>query len=277
MGEHSCDYKIVIAVGVLVFTLVNWLTSNLVPAIACQTAQQKWKWRNVATSLVHSAVTAVWVVISFCKAPEMKNDLVRTFTLSSHALVCFSIGYFLYDSFDMLLYHRKRSTYELLIHHFLAILCFAIAVAIEQCVAYVALSLMVEVNSVFLHTRQLFIITNEPKSSTRYKANSFLNIGTFLFFRILLFGWMSRWLIVHWLEIPSSLQYAGSLGLTVIVVMNVVLFCRILFVDLSCYFVQSLEVKEEKKTDVGDELTNGCSYLHSIFEEESIGKRKSCD
>merc|ERR1719309_144296 len=108
-------------------------------------------------------------------------------------------------------------------------------------------------------------------------SNSVWPMLPFLFCRILLFGWMSRWLIVHWLEIPSSLQYAGSIGLTVIVVMNVVLFCRILFVDLSCYFVQSLEVKEEKKTDVGDELTNGCSYLHSIFEEESIGKRKSCD
>ena len=118
---------------------------------------------------------------------------------------------------DLLVYHRKRSTYELLIHHFFVVLCFLIAVTSKQFVAYVALSLNVEINSVFLHTRQLFIITSEPKSSPRYKANALLNVGTFLSFRILLLGWMTRWLAIHWDEIPLSFLSVGSLGLTVIV------------------------------------------------------------
>ena len=62
---------------------------------------------------------------------------------------------------------RKRSTYELLVHHTLVIVCFSIAVVYHEYVAYAALSLMVEVNSVFLHARQLFIISGEPKSSPR--------------------------------------------------------------------------------------------------------------
>ena len=147
----------------------------------------------------------------------MSNDLISTSTPSTHALVSFSIGYFIYDALDMIIYHRKRSTYELLIHHFLVVICFSIAVFSHQYVAYGALSLMVEINSVFLHARQLFIITGEPKSSLRYKTNALFNVGTFLFFRILLLGWMTRWLTVNRDKIPLAFFTAGSVGLAVIV------------------------------------------------------------
>ena len=147
----------------------------------------------------------------------MCNDLIHKFTPSMNALVCCSIGYFIYDAFDMILYHRKRSTYELLVHHFLVIVCYTLGVVSQEYVAYAALSLMVEVNSVFLHTRQLFIITGEPKSSLRYKCIALLNVGTFLFFRILLLGWMTRWLTVNRDQIPLAFFTVGSVGLAVIV------------------------------------------------------------
>ena len=62
------------------------------------------------------------------QAPYMVSDLQWSHTVSSHSLVCFSIGYFLYDAADMIAHHRKRSTYELLLHHGLVILCYAVAV-----------------------------------------------------------------------------------------------------------------------------------------------------
>jgi len=261
----DCDYLLLIGVGVVVFTLVNWLTAYLVPSSACQTVQQKWKWRNVATSLVHSVITAVWAPVAFYQAPEMRDDLIRTFNHSSHTLVCFSIGYFIYDAIDMLLYHRKKSTYELLIHHALVIICFGIAATTKQFVAYGALSLMIEINSVFLHTRQLFIITNEPKSSIRYKANALLNVWTFLCFRVLLLGWMTRWMTIHRDEIPLIFFTVGSIGLAVMVVMNIILFCRILAVDFSGVFRKQMD----KKTS-SQENTQSCS----LFQEDGKQTKK---
>merc|ERR1711860_132190 len=192
-----------------------------------------WKWKNVATSLIHSFITGLWAPILFYQNPEMSNDLIRAFTPSTHALVSFSIGYFIYDAVDMLAYHRKRSTYELLVHHTLVIICFSIAVVYHEYVAYAALSLMVEINSVFLHARQLFIIVGEPKSSLRYKCNALLNVGTFLLFRILTLGWMTRWLTVNRDQIPLAFFTIGSIGLAIIMVMNIILFCRIIMVDFS--------------------------------------------
>lgn len=269
---ESCDYVILIGVGVTVFSLVNWLAASLVPASACHTPQQRWKWRNVATSLVHSAITGVWAPLAFYQAPEMRDDLIRTFNFSSHSLVCFSIGYFIYDAVDMLLYHRKKSTYELLIHHFLVILCFGIAATTKQFVAYGALSLMIEINSVFLHTRQLFIITNEPKSSKRYKANALLNVGTFLCFRILLLGWMTRWITLHRDEIPLSFFTVGSIGLAVMVIMNIILFCRILSVDFSGVFRRKIESKTVNKQNTHPEGEK--DLLRSFFQEEGIQAKR---
>ena len=135
---------------------------------------------------------------------------------------------------------------------------------------------MVEVNSVFLHTRQLFIITGEPKSSSRYRTNSLLNIATFLFFRILLLGWMTRWLTVNRDRIPLAIFTVGSVGLAVIVVMNIILFCRILSVDFSEIFRRG-EGKEKKEEGL---MVNGSTssssktvmrstaYVDALFQEE---------
>ena len=100
----------------------------------------------------------------------MHDDLINKSTYSSHVLVCFSIGYFLYDAMDMLIYHRKRSTYELLLHHFCVPFCYGLAVTSHKYIAYGALSLIVEINSVFLHARQLFTLPHEPKTTSRYKV-----------------------------------------------------------------------------------------------------------
>lgn len=269
--------KLVITLGFSVFSFTNYLTRYIIPESACRTTQQRWKWRNVATSFIHSFITGIWSPLAFYQAPEMSNDLISTFTPSTHALVSFSIGYFIYDALDMIIYHRKRSTYELLIHHFLVVICFSIAVFSHQYVAYGALSLMVEINSVFLHARQLFIITGEPKSSLRYKTNALFNVGTFLFFRILLLGWMTRWLTVNRDKIPLAFFTAGSVGLAVIVLMNIILFCRILSVDFS-YILKvgrSEDGRSEKSSNGGSWIQhNAKTYVNSVVSEENQERKE---
>ena len=61
----TCSYQAVIALGFVTFTTINYLSKFVVPATACQTSQQKWKWRNVATSFIHSLITGVWAILCF--------------------------------------------------------------------------------------------------------------------------------------------------------------------------------------------------------------------
>jgi len=279
------DDKLLILLGMFTFSLTNYFTRFLVPDSATKSFQQKWKWRNVATSLLHSIITGIWSPIAFYQAPDMCDDLINKFTPSMHALVSFSIGYFIYDALDMVIYHRKRSTYELLIHHFLVVTCYTIGVSNNKYVAYAALSLMVEINSTFLHTRQLFIITGEAKSSLRYKCNALMNVGTFLLFRILLLGWMTRWLTVNRDQIPLAFFTVGSIGLAVIVLMNIILFCRVLSVDFSDVVKLKRPYKEVPNTNMYNGNSNGFSsknnvtknYNYSIFDEVEEEKKDRID
>ena len=57
------------------------------------------------------------------------------------------------------------------------ILCFGLAELTRLYVGYAVVALLVEVNSVFLHTRQLFIIQGFSRQHSVYRLNSLVNVG----------------------------------------------------------------------------------------------------
>ena len=191
--------------GIFFFTVVNYLTRYTMPASSAGSfqgsfilfmfmslsivkeliqhgfksqnqmkfhPQASWKWRNIATSLVHSTITAVWSPLGFYLHPEMLADVAFAFNRSTHVLVSFSVGYFIYDFLDMYLYNQRNSqknTYELLIHHACAIACFGVSSHTRALLPFASLALVVEINSVFLHVRQLFIMAGKPRHATAYR------------------------------------------------------------------------------------------------------------
>lgn len=226
-----------------VFGVTNLLLRPLTPDSARENAAQTWKWRNTANSMLHSALTGVWALVCFYENPRMAEDLIGTYNTSSHLLVAVSVGYFIHDFIDMWRHHRKRSAYELMIHHICVISCFGLAEMTTRYIGYAVVALLVEVNSVFLHLRQLLIIQGVSRTSATYRLTSLLNIGTFLVFRIMTLGWMTRWLVLHRDQVPLIAYTLGSVALAVIVLMNIVLFFRILHVD----FFKTKTKKETKE------------------------------
>ena len=77
----------------------------------------------------------------------------------------------------------------------------------------------------------IFNAVDHVASLLHFRANAILNVATFVLFRILLLGWMTRWLTLHRDDVPILFFSVGSLGLATIVGMNIVLFYRILVGD----------------------------------------------
>ena len=233
--EESNPFLAYVALGTFTFTIVNIISKYfLVPQSANNSKKQSWKWCNIFTSFVHSSITGVWAPTAFYFYPSMCNDLITEFNFSIHILVSFSIGYFVYDFIDMLLFNMKKSTIELLIHHTCVIVCFGIAASSRVYLPYATVALIVEINSVFLHLRQLCIIQGLSKQTMLYRNIALLNVATFVLFRILLLGWMTRWLTVNRDIIPVSLFTCGSIGLATIIALNTMLFYKILNSDFFC-------------------------------------------
>eukprot|EP00095_Tigriopus_kingsejongensis_P010601 snap_masked-scaffold1779_size28306-processed-gene-0.1 protein:Tk10601 transcript:snap_masked-scaffold1779_size28306-processed-gene-0.1-mRNA-1 annotation:"tlc domain-containing protein 2-like" len=221
-------YLAFVSLGFVFFLVVNIATQAFVPSSAATSPRSSWKWRNIFTSLVHSTITGLLAPLVFYVDPAMCNDMIYAFNHFTHTLIAFSIGYFVFDFMDMYLYNNKRSTYELLFHHFCVISCFGVAVHTRHYLPYASLALVIEINSIFLHLRQLFIIQGVNRQSRRYRFAALANVITFVLFRILLLGWMTRWITVNRDNVPLIFFTMGSVGLAVITGMNAILFYRIL-------------------------------------------------
>ena len=78
---------------------------------------------------------------------------------------------------------------------------------------YAVVALFVEVNSIFLHIRQLLNLTGVSKKEPKYRMNSMLNIGTFVVFRIAVLGWMTRWIVLHKDDLSLPVYTLGSVGM----------------------------------------------------------------
>ncbi|XP_028320592.1 TLC domain-containing protein 2 [Gouania willdenowi] len=221
------------------FRLFNFGVGQLpMPESACRNA---WKWSNISTSFLHSFITAIWSVLCFFVQPQMAEDLIETHSMFSHALVSFSIGYFINDFLDMVRHQNLTQSWELLFHHTVVITCFGFSVVSSRYVGFAVVALLVEVNSVFLHLRQILRMANLAVG-TLYRLNSIINLGTYVVFRINTLAWMTRWLVLNRDNVPLMAYTLGSVGMAIMTVMNIVLFCRLLKND----FLKS-STRENKK------------------------------
>jgi len=74
------------------FAGTNVLLKQVTPSSAKNNVTQSWKWRNIATSFIHSFLTGIWALLSFYWHPKMAEDLIGTYSVSSVLLVSVSVG-----------------------------------------------------------------------------------------------------------------------------------------------------------------------------------------
>ncbi|XP_067934432.1 TLC domain-containing protein 2-like [Watersipora subatra] len=228
MEEETSYYPIsTVTASVLLFSTLGYITSKNIPS----RSKSSWKFKNIFVSLLHAATSGTWACYCLLYTPGLAQDVISSHDIYSYSLVCFSLGYTIYDCVDMLLFHRKRDTFELLGHHTVILVAFGIAIAFQTYVGYAVVALVVEVNSVFLHIRQLMLICRIDKSSACFRLNGLANVGSFITFRIMTFAWMTRWLFLNKDLVPLVFFTIGSIGLAVVTLMTIVLFYRLLKSD----------------------------------------------
>ncbi|MED6170200.1 hypothetical protein PIB30_028715 [Stylosanthes scabra] len=144
---------------------------------------------NTSVSLLHSTITSASVVFILLRqvlsnGPSGMFDhsqlVEHTWPWAFEAL-CFSCGYFAYDQWDMLCYHLYSGWIpSILVHHFVLLICFTLALYRNVTINYLILTLVCELHSIFLHVRKLRRMSGvrEAKSNL-VKLEWFLNWFTF--------------------------------------------------------------------------------------------------
>ncbi|KAF3841003.1 hypothetical protein F7725_006865 [Dissostichus mawsoni] len=243
VGGSVCSFK-------LMNTILRFLPTPE------QALNKSWRWRNISTSLAHSSLSGAWAVLCFYLQPQLLEDLISRHSLLSHSLVAVSTGYFIHDFLDVALNRPCKQSWEVLLHHsavfsldlcdrliseaaevttsftcsrktarcFIVLSCFGLALTSRLYVGYSVVSLLIEINSVFLHIRQLLLLsgrrnrtdTTTPRPSVTYSVTSWLTLATS--------G-------AHSEHMPRFVLTMGATGLSLISIMNVVLLYRLIRAD----------------------------------------------
>lgn len=126
---------------------------------------------------------------------------------------------------------RTQGKSQLSLAVFQMIVCFGFAFLVRRFVGFAMVALLVEINSVFLHLRKILQMAGLADTAS-FRLTSLVNLGTYLVFRILILAWMSRWLALNWENVPAVPCAMGTVGMAIMLPINVVLFYRLLRSDL---------------------------------------------
>lgn len=92
-----------------------------------------WKFSNILISLLHSSVSGALCLLSVLWYAEISRDIIDAFQPLPYFALAFTLGYFLYDTYDIYLHRRFYPKYvEILVHHSMIILNFGLAVAEQR-------------------------------------------------------------------------------------------------------------------------------------------------
>ena len=102
----------------------------------------------------------------------------------------------------------------------------------RQLVAYALFGSVIEFNSIFLHGRQLLLMYGFSKKSLLYKANNFLNVFTYITFRLCGGSYMLFACLPADYDKMSTFWFCGfCLSTFVLLLINFILFYRLLKSD----------------------------------------------
>uniref|UniRef100_A0A7E4ZUM0 TLC domain-containing protein n=1 Tax=Panagrellus redivivus TaxID=6233 RepID=A0A7E4ZUM0_PANRE len=191
---------------------------------------KKWRISNEVVSLIHSVVSGFWALYVIVNHHVM-DDMVYFRDDFALYLIYMSFGYILHDLVDLLINERSMRIIELLFHHVIVIMAFMTTLCLKKYLAVVVFGLLMELNSIFLHSRSLLNLYRHPKTSTGFKIIALLNVISFMIFRMVVSGYLLKWQITEawsksWYEIILTFVVIVSLAVT-----NTVLGYRVLAAD----------------------------------------------
>ncbi|KAM6118326.1 LOW QUALITY PROTEIN: TLC domain-containing protein 1 [Phoenicopterus ruber ruber] len=185
------------------------------------------RWRNLLVSFAHSVLAGLWALFSLWHSPELLSDIQDGYSVSGHLLVCFSSGYFIHDSLDIIFNHQSRSSWEYLVHHAMAISAFVSLIITGRFLVAAMLLLLVEVSNIFLTVRMLLKMSNVP-SPVLYEANKYINLVMYFAFRLAPQAYLT-WYFLRYVEVQG--QGAFLTDLLLLDAMILMYFSRLLRSD----------------------------------------------
>ncbi|XP_008064880.1 calfacilitin [Carlito syrichta] len=205
-----------------------------------------WRWHNLQVSFAHSLVSGIWALLCVWQTPEMLVEIETAWSLSGYLLVCFSAGYFIHDTVDILVSRQARASWEYLVHHAMAMGAFFSGIFWNSFVGGGVLTLLVEVSNIFLNIRMMMKISN-TQDHPLYRINKYVNLVMYFIFRLAPQAHLTYFFLRY-----MGQRTLGTFLLGILLMLNVMIlgyFSRLLHSDFCPERVPSQQHKDKFLTE----------------------------
>jgi len=194
---------------------------------------RKFRYRNLTISFSHAVITGCWSLICVVLYGKlMREDMVAFVNWPTYGLCCFTTGYFLYDVMDIVMAKRIMEKWDILLHHMTILISASYVVTYASCVGYQAFGMLVELNTIFLHRRQMFQLAGIDRADPLVRRNTFFNLTTFIIFRCFPLAYLTVGIFYDGHRVPIwYLSFYGSC-MALLNVINAILLYRLFQADV---------------------------------------------
>lgn len=222
-----------VLVSAFTFQLLNFCAVyyNVIPESV--DVKKKMVWFNVLLSLVHSFYASVACVICLCTEPYLawpsQMDVPGSGLIKTAGLI--TLGYFFYDLIHTLRSFAARKSIGVIFHHVWVIWGYCIISVDLNKQNPVIIGMIAEINTIFLHIRQLFRLAKVSSQTRIYKVNSWMNFITFIVFRFPAFGWMFFYFFLFTDYTKTYNSAFAMIGCFQMTIFNTILLARLIYTD----------------------------------------------
>ncbi|XP_027622913.1 calfacilitin isoform X2 [Tupaia chinensis] len=176
----------------------------------------------------------------------MLVEIETAWSLSGYLLVCFSAGYFIHDTVDIVISHQVRASWEYLVHHVMAMGAFFSGIFWRSFVGGGVLTLLVEVSNIFLTIRMMMKISN-AQDHLLYRVNKYVNLVMYFLFRLAPQAYLTHFFLGY-----AGQRTLGTFLLGILLMLDVMIliyFSRLLRSDFCPERVPSRQHKDKFLTE----------------------------
>uniref|UniRef100_A0ABI7Z7V6 TLC domain-containing protein n=1 Tax=Felis catus TaxID=9685 RepID=A0ABI7Z7V6_FELCA len=184
--------------------------------------------------------------LSIWQTPELLVEIETAWSLSGYLLVCFSAGYFIHDTVDIVISHQARASWEYLVHHVMAMGAFFSGIFWSSFVGGGVLTLLVEVSNIFLTFRMMMKINN-AQHLLLYRVNKYVNLVMYFLFRLAPQAYLTHYFLRY-----LGQRTLGTFLLGILLMLDIMIliyFSRLLRSDFCPQRVPSQQHKDKFLTE----------------------------
>ena len=200
-------------------------------------------WFNVFLSFIHSSYASFACLLCFYMEPRLAypSQMDNPGSLKVRIFAYITLGYFFHDLVHTLRSFSWRKSWGVIFHHVWMIWGYYIFSLDMNKQNIIIVGLAAEINTVFLHLRQLLKLAKISLSTRIYQVNKWINVMTFFIFRFPAFGWMFLYFFCFTDYTKTYNAALAAIGCFEMNIFNLIVFGRIIYTD----FI----VQKSKKTE----------------------------